>query len=75
MKELATKRLILREFKEMDYDDLYEYLLQLRDDEFEGYLANIVQYSDKNLTPKDEAKIMLDYYNSKNFDVNYQSED
>ena len=37
MKELATKRLILREFKETDYDDLYEYLLQLRDDEFEGY--------------------------------------
>ena len=37
MKELATKRLILREFKETDYDDLYEYLSQLRDDEFEGY--------------------------------------
>ena len=43
--------------------------------EFEGYLANIVQYSDKNLTPKDEAKVMLDYYNSEHFDVNYQSED
>ena len=39
-------------------------------DEFETYLSRY-----ENLTPKDEAKVMLDYYNSKNFDVNYQSED
>ena len=38
--------------------------------EFETYLSRY-----ENLTPKDEAKVMLDYYNSKNFDVNYQSED
>ena len=38
--------------------------------EFETYLSRY-----ENLTSKDEAKVMLDYYNSKNFDVNYQSED
>lgn len=37
MKEIVTKRLILRQFRETDYDDLYEYLSQLREDEFEGY--------------------------------------
>ena len=37
MKEIVTERLILRPFKESDYDDLYEFLSQLRDDEFEGY--------------------------------------
>ena len=37
MKEIITERLILRGFKETDYDDLYEYLSQLRNDEFEGY--------------------------------------
>lgn len=35
--EIKTKRLILRQFKESDYDDLYEFLSQLKDDEFEGY--------------------------------------
>lgn len=38
--------------------------------EFETYLSRY-----ENLTSKDEAKVMLDYYNSKHFDVNYQSED
>lgn len=28
---IETKRLILRNFKETDYDDLYEFLSQLRD--------------------------------------------
>lgn len=37
MKEIITERLILRQFNEKDYDDLYEYLSQLRDDKFEGY--------------------------------------
>ena len=37
MKEIETERLILRPFRESDYDDLYEFLSQLRDDEFEGY--------------------------------------
>ncbi len=37
MKEITTERLILRPFAESDYDDLYEFLSRLRDDEFEGY--------------------------------------
>lgn len=36
MPEIRTNRLILRPFRESDYDDLYEFLSQLRDDEFEG---------------------------------------
>ena len=35
--KLITERLVLRQFKEADYDDLYEFLSQLKDDEFEGY--------------------------------------
>ena len=35
--EIVTGRLILRLFRETDYDDFYEFLSQLRDDEFEGY--------------------------------------
>ena len=34
---IKTERLILRPFRESDYDDLYEFLSQLKDDEFEGY--------------------------------------
>lgn len=34
---IETKRLILRSFEATDYDDLYEFLSQLADDEFEGY--------------------------------------
>ena len=37
MKEIITERLILRSFQETDYDDLYEFLAQLRENEFEGY--------------------------------------
>ena len=37
MKIIRTGRLILRPFKESDYDDLYEFLSQLENDEFEGY--------------------------------------
>ena len=37
MKEIITERLILREFRKADYDDLFEFLSQLKDDEFEGY--------------------------------------
>ena len=35
--KIETKRLILRPFGESDYDDLYEFLSQLKNDEFEGY--------------------------------------
>ncbi len=37
MKEIRTERLLLRSFREADYDDLFEFLSQLKDDEFEGY--------------------------------------
>ncbi len=37
MEEIITERLVLRPFREADYDDLYEFLSQLKDDEFEGY--------------------------------------
>ena len=37
MKEIRTARLILRSFRESDYDDLYEFLSQLENDEFEGH--------------------------------------
>lgn len=42
-----------------------------------GYTSKFEAYLNRyeNLTPKDEAKVMLDYYNSKHFDVNYQSVD
>ena len=36
MEDIVTERLILRLFREADYDDLYEFRSQLRDDEFEG---------------------------------------
>ena len=39
MQEIRTKRLLLRPFRESDYDDLFEFLSQLSDDEFEGYLG------------------------------------
>ena len=35
--EIRTERLLLRPFRESDYDDLFEFLFQLEDDEFEGY--------------------------------------
>ena len=37
MKEIRTERLLLRPFRESDYDDLFEFLSQLENDEFEGY--------------------------------------
>ncbi len=43
MKTLRTERLILRAFKESDYDDLYEFLSQLENDEFEGYPASLMK--------------------------------
>ena len=37
MQTFFTERLIIRPFEEDDYDDLYLFLLQQKDDEFEGY--------------------------------------
>ena len=37
MNRIETERLILRPFFESDYDDLFEFLSQRKDDEFEAY--------------------------------------
>ena len=37
MEKIETARLILRPFEEKDYDDLYEFLSQRREEAFEGY--------------------------------------
>ena len=37
MQTITTRRLILRPFRDSDYDDLYEFLSQLENDEYEGY--------------------------------------
>ncbi|MDO5520975.1 MAG: GNAT family protein [bacterium] len=37
MECIETERLLLRNFKEEDYDDLYEFLSQRKDEVFEGY--------------------------------------
>ena len=37
MQEIEIRRLLLITFRESDYDDLFEFLSQLADDEFEGY--------------------------------------
>ena len=34
---IRTERLLLRRFRASDYDDLFEFLSQLEDNEFEGY--------------------------------------
>ena len=37
MKKIETKRLLLRNFEESDYDDLFEFLVQRKEDDFEAY--------------------------------------
>lgn len=37
MNIIETERLILRTFEEKDYDDMYEFLSQRKEDEFEAY--------------------------------------
>ena len=37
MTDIHTGRLLLRPFRESDYDDLLEFLSRLEDDEFEGH--------------------------------------
>ena len=51
MKEIITERLLLRPFQESDYGDLFEFLLQLKDDEFEGYPG--ITYKNGNPVWKD----------------------
>ena len=49
MHEIRTKRLLLRPFRESDYDDLFEFLSQLADDEFEGYPRIIYENGQEHL--------------------------
>lgn len=37
MKKIETERLLLRNFEESDYDDLFEFLVQRKEDDFEAY--------------------------------------
>ena len=46
---IRTERLILRPFRESDYDDLYEFLSQLKEDEFEGYPGITYENGKKHL--------------------------
>ena len=46
--KLFTERLILRSFQETDPDDLYEFLSQLENDEFE-----YIQYPETGMNPEE----------------------
>lgn len=48
--------MILRTFEESDYDDLYEYLSQLENDEFEGYPE--ITYDRKAVNHKERTSLI-----------------
>lgn len=50
MKDIETKRLILRNFRNEDYDDLYEFLSQRKGDEFEAYPGITYENGKEHLT-------------------------
>ena len=52
---INTERLILRPFKETDYDDLFEFLSQLKDDEFEGYTGITYENGKNHLNERLES--------------------
>lgn len=52
METIETKRLVLRPFRESDYDDLYEFLSQQRDAEFEAYPGITYENCRKQLTDR-----------------------
>ncbi len=56
MERIETKRLILREFRESDYDDLYEFLSKLREDEFEGCPGITYENGRQELRQRIESK-------------------
>ena len=55
MREIRTDRLLLRAFRESDYDDLFEYLSQLENDEFEGYPGITYENGRKHLEYRIES--------------------
>ncbi len=56
MREIRTERLLLRPFRESDYDDLFEFLSQLEDDEFEGYPGITYENGREHLKHRLESK-------------------
>lgn len=48
--KIEAKRLVLRPFEESDYDDLFEFLSQLEEDEFEGYPGITYENGKEHLT-------------------------
>ena len=52
MENIETKRLLLRPFRETDYDDLYEFLSQQRDAEFEAYPGITYENGRKHLAQR-----------------------
>lgn len=52
MEQITTERLVLREFKESDYTDLFEFLSQLKDNEFEGYPDITYENASKHLSER-----------------------
>ena len=53
--KIETKRLILRPFEESDYDDLFEFLSLLENDEFEGYPGITYENGKEHLTYRMES--------------------
>lgn len=82
MEQITTDRLILRPFRETDHDDLYEFLSQLEDNEFEGYpgitYESCKQHLDYRVSSgdfiavalKDTGKVIGNiYYGSRDFEA------
>ena len=55
---IRTERLILRRFRESDYNGMFEFLSQLEDDEFEGYPGITCENGREHL----EARLGSDEY-------------
>ena len=55
MEEIITERLVLRAFRETDYDDLFEFLSQLKDNEFEGYPGITYENGTEHLKSRRES--------------------
>ena len=82
MKIIETDRLILRNFEESDYDDVYEFLSQRKDDDFEAYPGITYENGREHLAyrlgsgefyameRKDTGKVIGNiYYGARDFDA------
>ena len=59
--EIKTARLFLRRFRESDYDDLFEFLSQLEDDEFEGYPGITYENGREHLRRDETNKLFREF--------------